>query len=492
MAHQRSSTRLSHDQIMYGDGGESDESMSDVGGGGGDGALKRKWSEEQSEITLILPHSQLTRPGDWRYDTTPLKSHDWQSGCQRIRIFDGRPEWSRMAHDRIGEDTNTNTNNSNTWKDPWKDMEPHRSTAAVIGILNMRDCQDTRDLWRAEEELIRWSRKYANEENREDIVVGAGDRGSLLTRLFVFDSFEESIQQRVNLSQTRFHSSQLVAFPPLDVAHSHMMALHWNVVVNDLAVALFRMMERRIRENDAMGKSVWKLGGIGVGAGAGAVGVAGVAALLSGGSGVGGSESNEGLSSSSSVMGDSVDGTNTTTSQTTGVSVNTSNSNIDNSEDSAPRMGVGGRFKNALDMTRKAIVSRQESASGSNKSAVSAGGVSAGGQSAGMAGVSKLVTPLDLDARDDAMNSDTTFSARDLEALKRRDLGRREKRSADLVRLLLLPPPIFLIFLFLIQFSLNGRNDSFMPSCFNGCHIDRKQHFCIKFRTLVSPSRIPH
>ena len=65
----------------------------------------------------------------------------------------------------------------------------------------------------------------------------------------------------VNLNHTRFQANQLVAFPPLDSmagVNSQMMVLHWNVVVNDLAVALFRNVERRIRENDVLGKSlVW-------------------------------------------------------------------------------------------------------------------------------------------------------------------------------------------------------------------------------------------
>lgn len=442
MTHQRTSN-LSHEQSAGdGNGGAAASSC-----GNGLSNFPRKWSEEQSEITLILPHSQLTRPGDWRYDTTPLKSHDWQSGCQRIRIFDGRPEYSRMAYDRIGSvsengvpsegigTTSSQSNrsdNTNAWNDPWKEMEPHRATAAVIGILNMRDCRDTRDLWRAEESLVQWARRYSSPENREDIAVGAPDRGNVLTRMFVFDSFEESIQRRVNLSATRFHSSQLVAFPPLDLdgGHSHMMALHWNVVVNDLAVALFRMMERRIRENDAMGKTVWKLGG-GVGGAA-----AGVSALLSGNAGDIGSAGGKGGDDASRLSfvsaGDSVDGTNTTTSQTTGVSTaSTPAGNNNNADDDAPRsMGVGGRFKNAFDMTRKAIASRQEPGGGPSK--VTGGNVGPGGTIPGM---SRLVTPLDLDAKDYGI-SDKTFSVRDIEALKKRDLGRREKRSADLVRFL--------------------------------------------------------
>jgi hypothetical protein len=274
-----------------------------------------------------------------------------------------------MAYDRLGEDGYDN---------PWKDLEPHRSTAAVVGVLNMKDCTDTSDLWRAEENLISWARRYSHPADREDVAIGAGDARNVLVRLFVFDSFEENIQERVNLNQTRFQASQLVAFPPLS-GSSHMMTLHWNVVVNDLAVALFRNAERRIRENDAAGRNVWK-------------------------------NSFEGKETSSSIR-----------SEEASVSTNTmtgSTMSGDSLED-VPRMtGVGGRFKNALDITRKAIANTRQEGGKVDNAGTSVGGARS---------LSALVTPLDLDA-----NSTVTFSARDMEALKRRDAGRREKRSADL------------------------------------------------------------
>jgi len=416
---------------------------------------RRKWRDESSEITLVLPHSQLTRPGDWRYDATPLKSHDWQSGCQRIRIFDGRPEFSRMAYDRIGSfeppagKTKNNDNNSETqtqhkqqpnWKDPWKDLEPHRTTSAVIGILNMRDCRDTRDLWRAEESLIQWARAYAHESDREDVALGAGDNRNILTRLFVFDSFEESLQQRVNLNQTRFQANQLVAFPPLDMGghtvngvgtNSQMMVLHWNVVVNDLAVSLFRNVERRIRENDVLGKSmVWnksqqqQQGGIsGSSHGANSSSGGSVAQTTSGGI---------------SALPSGHITERTESSVTSGTDDTSQSASSNASLNNIAGMGMGGRLKNAFDSTRKAIANRQDlatSAKGGNAPGVSRqGSESSGGGNAGLdarrkLASAKLVTPLDLDANNDMM---TSISARDMEALKRRDLGRREKRSADL------------------------------------------------------------
>jgi hypothetical protein len=285
-----------------------------------------------------------------------------------------------MAHDRLHD--------TNNYSDPWSDLEPHRSTSAVIGILNMKDCRDTSDLWRAEENLIQWARRYVHPADREDITIGANDRHVLL-RLFVFDSFDEGIQQRVNLNATRLSSNQLVAFPPLE-GSKQMIVLHWNVVVNDLAVALFRNTEKKIRSNDdAAGKSYSSRGG----------------------------EVGKGEALSSSFRSISEDGSGTSTATTTTTTLPPTSSH-DSMED-APRsaVGVGGRFKNALDITRKAIANRQET--GQKSTADDSRFMSSSHM--------KLVTPLDLDA-----NDTVTFSSRDLEALKRRDAGRREKRSADL------------------------------------------------------------
>jgi hypothetical protein len=71
-----------------------------------------------------------------------------------------------------------------------------------------------------------------------------------------------------------------------------------------------------------------------------------------------------------------------------------------------------------LDITRKAISNTRQEGGKVDNAGTSVGGARS---------LSALVTPLDLDA-----NSTVTFSARDMEALKRRDAGRREKRSADL------------------------------------------------------------
>ena len=216
-----------------------------------------------------------------------------------------------MAMDRlncVGHDSGDGINNSNNdtnannvgyYNDPWKDLQPHRSTAAILGILSIKDCIDTSDLWRAEEQLLRWARRYSHPSDRESVALGANDDRSILLRLFVFDSFEE---HKVDLNATRFRSSQLVAFPPLE-GSTKMMGLHWNVVVNDLAVALFRNVERKIRANDEA--RVWS--GKEYGKNSGEIGMedgshaGGGSTVIS--SGVSSQESMEESSSRSSVTG---------------------------------------------------------------------------------------------------------------------------------------------------------------------------------------------
>lgn len=98
----------------------------------------------EDELLLVIPNSSLTRPGDWRYNETPLKAFHWQHGCQRLMLFDGRPQESRPAHDRLI--------NQSVTRD-WIDLCPSRRTAAVVGVLNLHDCESLADVHRAEEEL---------------------------------------------------------------------------------------------------------------------------------------------------------------------------------------------------------------------------------------------------------------------------------------------------------------------------------------------------
>jgi hypothetical protein len=191
------------------------------------------------DILLVVPNSSLTRPGDWRYNETPLKSFHWQYGCQRMRIFDGRPQNSRLAHDRVM--------NHSVSRD-WIDLCPSRRTAAVIGVLNLRDCQDMSDLKRAEEELHQWANRYASPPYEVTAHGRNFQRDTPVERLFVFDSFDEACQ-KIDLTKGTMGSSML-AFPPL--GDSQMMDLHLNVVVNDLAVAIFRNLESKIIESEAI------------------------------------------------------------------------------------------------------------------------------------------------------------------------------------------------------------------------------------------------
>jgi hypothetical protein len=77
-------------------------------------------TQSSDELLLVVPHSNLTRPGGWKYDNTPLKNFHWGHGCQRMAFFDGRPYNSRMAHDRLINHESTRN---------WIDLCPNRRTA---------------------------------------------------------------------------------------------------------------------------------------------------------------------------------------------------------------------------------------------------------------------------------------------------------------------------------------------------------------------------
>jgi len=223
--------------------GEIDDQMEDVD-------VDTSISERDiSEVLLVVPTAQLTRPGDWRYEKTPLQNFHWGHGCQRLVCFDGRAEHNRRSHDRLLNHLVTRE---------WIDVCPSRRTSAVIGILNLKDIEGIPDgLKRAEAELQRWAERYSTPSYEISAHGRTYARDGVVQRLFVFDSFKEG--NEVDLSSSRL-GSNLVAFPPADDRHTHMMDLHLNVVVNDLAVAIFRQLEIRIRESDVMAKekSGWR------------------------------------------------------------------------------------------------------------------------------------------------------------------------------------------------------------------------------------------
>lgn len=196
-------------------------------------------SQTGDDIMLVVPNSSLTRPGNWKYDNTPLKNFHWEYGCQRLAVFDGRPYNSRMAHDRlINHDLTRN----------WIDLCPHRRTAALIGVLNMRDVPDIETLLKAEQEWQQWAERYSTPPYEVTAHGRDFERDFVVQRLFVFDSFHED--SKVDMSTTSLGSS-LVAFPPAEGDNAtKVMDMHTNVVVTDLAVAIFQELEDRIRESD--------------------------------------------------------------------------------------------------------------------------------------------------------------------------------------------------------------------------------------------------
>ena len=219
---------------------------------------KYKWKEELNEILLVIPNANLTRPGDWRYDKTPLSCFDWSKGCQRIHFFDGRPDKSRMAHDRIV--------NPNIVED-WGDLLPSRSTTAVLGVLNCKDCIDTESLLLAQEELRQWAKIYrhtpyelkAQVDPKSNSVNGSASNDVsnylLKHRMFVFDSFDERCQSELDFTATTL-GTDLIAFPPTEGGHhTNMINQHLNVVVNDLAVSVFRNNEHVINQLDDLAKN---------------------------------------------------------------------------------------------------------------------------------------------------------------------------------------------------------------------------------------------
>ena len=122
-------------------------------------------------------------------------------------------------------------------------------TAALIGVLNMRDCPDTATLKQAQQGWQQWAEQYSTPPYKVTAHGRDFEHDFVVQRLFVFDSFHES--NKIDLNKMDLGSS-LVAFPPSDDEHSHMMDMHLNVVVNDLAAAIFEELEGRIRESDAI------------------------------------------------------------------------------------------------------------------------------------------------------------------------------------------------------------------------------------------------
>jgi hypothetical protein len=190
---------------------------------------------------LVVPYSSLTQPGDFKYSGTPLRYFHWGHGCQRLQVFDGRPYHSRMAHDRLI--------NHQLTRD-WIDLCPSRRTAALIGVLNLRDCQHqdggetttAATLHRAVQEWQQWAERYSTPPYEVTAHGRDFERDCVVQRFFVFDTFhDESIAIDLLSALTKTLGSTVVAFPPdTECDSGQVMDLHINVVINDLAVAVFK------------------------------------------------------------------------------------------------------------------------------------------------------------------------------------------------------------------------------------------------------------
>jgi len=236
-----------------------------------------------NEITLIVPNSNLTPPSEFKYDSTPLKSHNWTIGCQRLLFLNGLS--SPQAHDRTTNFSTSNTNTTSSTTKPTKhkkskkatshyanfvDLYPSRGVSAIIGVLNIKDCKSEIDIQRAYDELDVYADKFTPHLYHEKSFLSGGKytkpnspmspKHFVVKRLFLFDSFEESVRDKFDLSSFYNYDtinngnndgvnnlSELIAFPPLENID-----LHLNVVVNDLAVAMFMNLEKRIKVMDSL------------------------------------------------------------------------------------------------------------------------------------------------------------------------------------------------------------------------------------------------
>ena len=93
-------------------------------------------AQSPKEVTLIVPNSNLTPPGEWRYDETPLKSHDWSLGCQRLHFIDGQ----KSLHAKIRHESfrKVNKQNKTSHYGEFLDLYPSRGIASVIGVISVK------------------------------------------------------------------------------------------------------------------------------------------------------------------------------------------------------------------------------------------------------------------------------------------------------------------------------------------------------------------
>lgn len=287
------------------------------------------------------------------------------------------------------------------------DLYPSRGISAVVGVLNVRDCQSNEDLRRAEQELESWVQKftpilYAQKYWDEAFDSPMAPKHFVQKRMFVFDGFEEG--NTIDLGEANMKPGELVAFPPTEN-----MDLHLNVVVNDLCVSTFMDLERRIRVLDS-------LSGSGSGSGNGGrtdqlntSGIGDVATIV----GVNNSfndadESDEDDTESTTVAGTATGSGETTSEKAAGAS---SSSSVSVSSSSTKKKGFRGLAANAV----KALNNRNTVVTDA---------------CAELPPIEhELQTPID-DGFDEA-----NLTTRDIETIFKRNAARRQKHAADLALL---------------------------------------------------------
>lgn len=205
----------------------------------------------------------------------------------------------------------------------------------------------------------------------------------------MFDSFDDECQ-KIDLSKSNMGNG-ILAFPPADPVHAVVMDLHLNVVVNDLAVAIFRSLEDRIRQSDEVSRSKGELT---------ANTRTTLSRFMSSGQSSGADEESPATSPTLSLssMATLVSPENKLAKETTSPSSDKSLPNKA-SEDHPPSSNVN--------KSPRTLAMHAKSSSGK------------------VAYEPQLMTPMDE-------NWDyNQLSPRDVEALRKRDIGRREKYAAD-------------------------------------------------------------
>lgn len=210
-----------------------------------------------------------------------------------------------------------------------------------------------------------------------------GERDKPVERLFVFDSFDDECQ-KIDLTKSNMGSS-ILAFPPASEAHSQMMDLHLNVVVNDMAVAIFRSLEDRIQASDAVSRSK-------------------------------GEQTANSRTSLSRLMSGQSNDSDEPAASPTNLSLSSMATLVSPANKLAQETSLPGEKTFSKSSEESPVPARKTRNLSINSKSVS---TKAGSEP-------QLMTPMDE-------NWDySQLSPRDVEALKKRDIGRREKQAADL------------------------------------------------------------